>query len=144
MGVKRQRSFNDLLMTFVAVPLVVSWLVFACYVIYKGLNDDSGFIQENLDFYVALIAIIGGPALLFINSILGAWVQEQTAQMNALPIRLELDIENAKANTAWALEAQKMRQLHEEMLSAKEQDFLHKSGLTTGTDVMADVKVSKK
>ena len=98
--VRRERSFNDLLMTFVAVPLVVSWLVFACYVIYKGLNDETGFIQQNLDFYVALIAIIGGPALLFINSILEAWKSEQSAQMNALPMRLELDIEQAKANTA--------------------------------------------
>jgi hypothetical protein len=35
----------------------------------------------NLDFYIALIAIIGGPALLFINSILEAWKSEQTADM---------------------------------------------------------------
>ncbi len=126
--VKRSRSFNDLLMTFVAVPLVVSWLVFACYVIYKGLNDETGFVQDNLDFYVALIAIIGGPALLFISSILEAWKQEQSAQMNALPLRLELDIEEAKAKTTWALEAQKMRQVHEETLAAKEQDFLHQQG----------------
>lgn len=126
--VRRERSFNDLLMTFVAVPLVVSWLVFACYVIYKGLNDETGFVQDNLDFYVALIAIIGGPALLFISSILEAWKGEQSAQMNALPLRLELDIEQAKANVTWALEAQKMKQMHEEMLAAKEQDFLHAQG----------------
>lgn len=126
--VRRERSFNDLLMTFVAVPLVVSWLVFACYVIYKGLNDETGFVQDNLDFYVALIAIIGGPALLFISSILEAWKGEQSAQMNALPLRLELDIEQAKANVTWALEAQKMKQMHDEMLAAKEQDFLHAQG----------------
>ena len=93
--VERKRSFNDMMMTFVAVPLVISWLGFACYVIYKGLNDDTGAVQDNLDFYVALIAIIGGPALLFINSILGAWVAEQTAEQN------------------------------QQMLESKEQEYLH-------------------
>ena len=120
--VERKRSFNDMMMTFVAVPLVISWLGFACYVIYKGLNDDTGAVQDNLDFYVALIAIIGGPALLFINSILGAWVAEQTAEQNALPTRLELDIQQAKADQAFNLSAAKSDQIHQQMLESKEQD----------------------
>ena len=124
--VERKRSFNDLMMTFVAVPLVISWLTFACYVIYKGVNDETGIVQDNLDFYVALIAIIGGPALLFINSILGAWVAEQTAEQNSLPARLELEIEQAKAHQLFNLESEKSEQKHKQDLEKSEQLYMQK------------------
>ena len=124
--VERKRSFNDKLMTFVAVPLVISWLTFACYVIYKGVNDETGAVQEQLDFYVALIAIIGGPALLFINSILGAWVAEQTAEQNALPTRLELEIEQAKASQSFEMKAQEADQKHKQTMEKAEQEYLHR------------------
>jgi len=76
----RELSFNDVLMLFVAVPLILVWLISATYVIYTGVNDDTGFVQANLDFYTALIAIIGGPALLFINSILELWKAEKSSE----------------------------------------------------------------
>lgn len=124
--VERKRSFNDLMMTLVAVPLVISWLTFACYVIYKGVNDETGIVQDNLDFYVALIAIIGGPALLFINSILGAWVAEQTAEQNSLPARLELEIEQAKASQLFNLESEQSEQKHKQELEKSEQLYMQK------------------
>jgi hypothetical protein len=80
----RPLSFNDMLMLFVAIPLILAWLGFACYVIYMGVNDDTGYIQQHLDFYTALIAIIGGPALLFINSILELWKAEQVPEHKRL------------------------------------------------------------
>jgi len=78
-GSIRELSFNDILMLFVAVPLILVWLISATYVIYTGVNDETGFVQQNLDFYTALIAIIGGPALLFINSILELWKAEKSS-----------------------------------------------------------------
>jgi hypothetical protein len=80
----RTLTFNDLLMLFVAVPLILSWLIVSVFVIYSGIMDDTGMIQTNLDFYIALIAIVGGPALLFINSILEAWKTEQLPDMRTL------------------------------------------------------------
>ena len=64
-------------MLFVAVPLILVWLISATYVIYTGVNDETGFVQQNLDFYTA---IIGGPALLFINSILELWKAEKSSE----------------------------------------------------------------
>jgi len=61
---KRGLTFNDLMMMAVSIPLILSWITFACIVIWAGINDDEGFIQQNLDFYVSLIAIIG---LLFLR-----------------------------------------------------------------------------
>tara|TARA_R100001086_G_scaffold198127_2_gene114469 strand:- start:51 stop:437 length:387 start_codon:yes stop_codon:yes gene_type:complete len=121
------RSFNNSMMLFVAIPLVVCWLAFACYVIYRGVNDETGFIQDNLDFYVALIAIIGGPALLFINSILEAWKAEQAAQQNALPQRLEIELQQALARHKHNLDMSAAKQQHEQLLEDRAQQHQHRS-----------------
>lgn len=92
----RPLTFNDILMLCVAVPLVLSWLAFACYVIYNGVNDGTGYIQQHLDFYTALIAIVGGPALLFINAILEAWKTEQTLEHKTLGHTQLIERENGK------------------------------------------------
>ena len=118
----RGQSINNILMASVAIPLVVCWLVFASYVIYKGLNDPTGFVQSNLDFYVALIAIIGGPALLFINSILEVWKQEQTSNLAMQPARLELKIEQAKHQQAHDLLMAQKGQEHEQWMDAHSHD----------------------
>jgi hypothetical protein len=112
-------SINNILMATVAIPLVVCWLVFASYVIYKGLNDPTGFVQSNLDFYVALIAIIGGPALLFINSILEAWKSEQAADLAMRPAKLELKIEQAKHQLAHDLLLTEKEQTHRQWMEAQ-------------------------
>ena len=97
MSTRNSTSFNDGLMLVVAVPLILAWLFFACYIIYSGINDDTGFVQSNLDFFVSLIAIIGGPALLFINAIMEAWKSERNAELGALPDRLAADLDMLKA-----------------------------------------------
>jgi hypothetical protein len=90
-------------MLFVAVPLILSWLFVSVFVIWSGINDDSGLIQQNLDFYIALIAIVGGPALLFINSILEAWKTEQLPDMRTLGHNQDVEmihVKNGKTNAA--------------------------------------------
>ena len=117
------------MMLLVAIPLILCWLAFACVVIYAGIQDSTGFIQQNLDFYVALIAIIGGPALLFISSILEAWKTENAAELNALPDRLALELKAteitldhahhiADAELAHGLEQAALRQQHELAMDA--------------------------
>lgn len=88
----RALTFNDMLMLFVAVPLILSWLVVSVYVIWSGVQDDTGQVQSNLDFYTALIAIVGGPALLFINSILEAWKTEQMPELKEQAHRHDVEI----------------------------------------------------
>ena len=90
-------TFNDMMLMVLGIPLILSWLGFACYVIYSGIQDDTGQVQSNLDFYVALIAIVGSPALLFMNSVLESWKQEQAAELGALPNRIDSELQNASA-----------------------------------------------
>tara|TARA_R110002167_G_scaffold51627_5_gene149272 strand:+ start:2723 stop:3160 length:438 start_codon:yes stop_codon:yes gene_type:complete len=122
---RRTLTINDFLLISLGVPLILSWLFFACYVIYSGIQDETGLVQSNLDFYVALIAIIGSPALLFMNSVLESWKQEQQAELAALPTRLESEVKSAEAFLAHVKEMEAVHNQHEmEQASLRQQHDL--------------------
>ena len=118
--VKKQqpKSFNDKMMLIVGVPVVLSWMSFACIVIWYGLHNDS--VLNNIDGYTTLIAIIGGPALLILTSMLELWKNEQNQEITAIPDQIAKEqtqdasdgdhrrlIESLQAEHARALEAQR-------------------------------------
>lgn len=120
MMVKKQhpKSFNDKMMLIVGVPVVLSWMSFACIVIWYGLHNDS--VLNNIDGYTTLIAIIGGPALLILTSMLELWKNEQNQEITAIPDQIAKEqaeestqgdhtrlIESLQAEHARALEAQR-------------------------------------
>ena len=80
---KKSRSFNDRMMMIVGVPVVLAWMTFACIVIWRGLNDEK--VLNNIDGFTTLIAIIGGPALLILTSILELWKSEQNQEITSMP-----------------------------------------------------------
>ena len=77
------KSFNDRMMMLVGVPVVLCWMAFACIVIWFGLHDDK--VLDNIDGYTTLLAIIGGPALLILTSILELWKSEQNQEITSMP-----------------------------------------------------------
>ena len=77
------KSFNDRMMMLVGVPVVLCWMAFACIVIWFGLHDEK--VLNNIDGYTTLIAIIGGPALLILTSILELWKSEQNQEITSMP-----------------------------------------------------------
>ena len=80
---KPRSSFNDRMMMLVGGPVVLCWMGFACIVIWFGLHDDK--VLNNIDGYTTLIAIIGGPALLILTSILELWKSEQNQEITSMP-----------------------------------------------------------
>jgi len=80
---KNDKSVNDRMMMLVGVPVVLAWMAFACLVIWSGLQDDK--VMNNIDGYTTLIAIIGGPALLILTSILELWKSEQNQEITSMP-----------------------------------------------------------
>lgn len=77
------KSFNDRMMLLIGVPIVLAWVAFACLVIYSGLNDEK--VINDIDGYATLLAIIGGPALLIVTSMLELWKSEQQGEINLHP-----------------------------------------------------------
>lgn len=77
------KSFNDKMMLVIGVPIVLSWVALASLIIWSGLGDEK--VIDDIDGYATLLAIIGGPALLIITSMLELWKSEQQGEINLHP-----------------------------------------------------------
>jgi len=112
-GDRMNKSFNDRMMLLIGVPIVLAWVAFACLVIWSGLRDDK--VINDIDGYATLLAIIGGPALLIVTSMLELWKSEQQGEINLHPdlVMRNQDIATARAehDRVMALNAQKHLQL---------------------------------
>ena len=112
------KSFNDKMMLLIGVPIVLAWVTFACLVIWSGLQDDK--VINDIDGYATLLAIIGGPALLIVKSMLELWKSEQQGEINLHPelVMRNQDIATARAehDRLIAITAQK----HEQQMDAEE------------------------
>lgn len=108
-------------MLYIGVPIVLCWVGFACLVIWSGLRNDK--VINNIDGYATLLAIIGGPALLIVTSMLELWKNEQSQEIALIPddtaMRLSVMDKQAEGNLASAVAAQK----HAEMLEVKAQGY---------------------
>lgn len=97
----------------IGVPIVLAWVAFACLVIWSGLRDDK--VINDIDGYATLLAIIGGPALLIVTSMLELWKSEQQGEINLHPelVMRNQDIATARAehDRIMAINAQKHLQL---------------------------------
>ena len=83
----KDKSFNDKLMLLMGVPIVLTWLGLAAYVIYMATADPDVVLQ-NLDGFTAVLGLIGGPALLIITKMLDLWSNEQYNEINEIPSEL--------------------------------------------------------
>ena len=83
----KDKSFNDKLMILMGVPIVLTWLGLAAYVIYMATKDPDVVLQ-NLDGFTAVLGLIGGPALLIITKMLDLWSNEQANEINEIPSEL--------------------------------------------------------
>ena len=112
-------SFNDRLMLLVGVPVVLAWMGFACLVIWYGLHSSA--VLVNIKDYTTLIAIIGGPALLILTSILELWKNEQNQEISSMPEYWQhqnTDIQNQAAHLRMV---ETKNQSHEQVLEAERQ-----------------------
>lgn len=106
-------------MLLLGVPVVLAWVAFACIVIWYGLNNDD--VLNNIDGYTTLIAIIGGPALLILTSMLELWKQEQTAYVDSIPDTVGANRDLAAAEAIHARGIASATQAHEHSLEAERQ-----------------------
>jgi len=107
-------TFNDVFMFMIAVPLVLLWVGFAGFVIYHGLRDPE--VLGQLEGYTTLIAILGGPALLIINSALDVWKQEQSEKTNFYKTKAQavIDFNASVLKQSQDIEVKEQEQDHKE------------------------------
>tara|TARA_R110002020_G_scaffold214655_2_gene421724 strand:- start:357 stop:716 length:360 start_codon:yes stop_codon:yes gene_type:complete len=81
-------SFNDRLVKRTVLPAIYLWLLSCGAVVYTGIMKPDVVLQ-NLDGFIALIAIIGGVAAPAFNTLLRTWEAEQANEIAEIPALFE-------------------------------------------------------
>ena len=90
-----RKSFNDKMMARTVLPVIYVWIAAAASVVYTGITKPDVVLQ-NLDGFIALIAIIGGVALPALNTLLRTLVFELNLLIS--PAFLQKDFLNLFSN----------------------------------------------
>jgi len=93
-----KNSFNDRMIKWTALPAVYLWLSASGAVVAMGILRPE-VVLENLEGFIALIAIIGGTAQPAFATMLELWKSEQQTETDLHPevIRAHTDAMIAKA-----------------------------------------------
>ena len=106
-------------MMLLGVPVVLAWVAFSCIVIWSGLHNEE--VLNDIEGYTTLIAIIGGPALLILTSMLELWKQEKVAYIDSIPDTVAANRDRAHAELHHVHEHDHASQAHEHSLAAERQ-----------------------
>ena len=80
----KDTSFNDKLVSSTVKPAIYLWLISCGAVVGMGIWKPE-VVLENLDGFIALIAIIGGIAAPAFNTLLRTWEAEQANEITEVP-----------------------------------------------------------
>jgi hypothetical protein len=117
------KSFNDKMVSKTVLPAIYLWLLAAGAVVAMGIWKPD-VVLENLDGFIALIAIIGGVAAPALNTVLRMWESEQTVEIDNIAIELKHDREVAVDQHEHEMYLQKMDQEHDHTVAK------HETGVT--------------
>jgi len=107
-----KKTYNDKMVTFTVLPIIYVWILASSAVVYTGITRPE-IVLENLDGFIALIAIIGGVALPALNTLLRTWEAEKTNEIADMPERF------THVRSEETLE-------HEHMMHIEKEDNTHK------------------
>ena len=105
------KSFNDKMVSRTVIPAIYLWLLACGSVVAMGIWKPN-VVLENLDGFIALIAIIGGTAAPALGTVLRMWESEQTQEVDNIPIELKHQRERDSAEKEHKIELEKIAQNH--------------------------------
>ena len=108
-----KNSFNDRMIKWTALPAVYLWLSASGAVVAMGILRPE-VVLENLEGFIALIAIIGGTAQPAFATMLELWKSEQQTETELHPevIRANTDAMIAKAQHDRKVQVLEMNHRH--------------------------------
>lgn len=108
---KNGDSFNDKMVSSTVKPAIYLWLLACGAVVGMGIWKPDVVLQ-NLDGFIALIAIIGGVAAPALQTVLRMWESEQSQEVDNIPIGMKHERELKTAMDEHNIELQKVAQAH--------------------------------
>ena len=117
------KSFNDRMVGKTVLPTIYLWLLACGSVVGMGILKPD-IVLQNLDGFIALIAIIGGVAAPALSTVLRMWESEQSQEVDNIPTELKHERErNTDSQHRMVLE--KLAQKHEHEMEALSQAHQH-------------------
>lgn len=104
-------SFNDRMVQRTVLPTIYLWLLAAGAVVAMGIWKPN-VVLENLDGFIALLAIISGVAVPALGTVLRMWESEQTVEIDNIAVELKHDRERAQGQHIHAMDLEKEHQVH--------------------------------
>ena len=119
---KQNQSFNDRMVKRTVIPAIYLWLLASGAVVAMGIWKPD-VVLENLDGFIALIAIIGGVAAPALNTVLRMWESEQTIEIDNMPAELKHSRESASIHQEHTIDLEKKDQEHQHIVEKHEVGF---------------------
>mgnify|MGYP003133289934 FL=1 len=136
---RKENSFNDRMVSKTVLPTIYLWLLACGAVVAMGIWKPD-VVLENLDGFIALIAIIGGIAAPALATILRMWESEQTIEIDNIGVGLENERTLDTVRKEHVIEMEKSEQRHQQEMSKSAQEHKqivekHKESLTKLTPI---------
>ena len=112
-------SVNDRMIKWTALPAVYLWLAASGAVVAMGIAKPE-VVLENIEGFIALIAIIGGTAQPAFATMLELWKQEQQTETELHPGIMESQTRVMEQRAALEREMALNAQKHKHMMDAEE------------------------
>ena len=122
--VKRNDTFNDRMVNKTVLPAIYLWLLASGAVVAMGIWKPD-VVLENLDGFIALIAIIGGVAAPALNTVLRMWESEQTIEIDNMGVEMEHERDRDAMQKQHFIEMEKSEQEHQQKMLKAAQDHSH-------------------
>ena len=121
---KGKISFNDKMVSKTVLPTIYLWLLAAGAVVFMGIWKPDVVLQ-NLDGFIALIAIISGVAAPALSTILRMWESEQTIEIDNIGIELQHDRDRDAMRKQHIIEMEKSSMDHQQSMKKTAQAHEH-------------------
>lgn len=112
-------SVNDRMIKWTALPAVYLWLAASGAVVGMGIAKPD-VVLENIEGFIALIAIIGGTAQPAFATMLELWKQEQQTETELHPAVIESQTRVMEQRAELDRELARKAQEHMHMMDAEE------------------------
>lgn len=119
-----KNSVNDRMVKWTALPAIFLWLAASGSVVAMGIIRPE-VVLENLEGFIALIAIIGGTAQPAFATILELWKAEQTVETELHPEIIQSQAKVMEEKAALDREMARLDQKHRHELAKNQQEFEH-------------------
>ena len=118
---KKGDTFNDKMVNKTVIPAIYLWLMASGAVVAMGIWKPE-VVLENLDGFIALIAIIGGVAAPALNTVLRMWESEQTIEIDNMGVEMEHERVRDALKKQHIIEMEKAEQVHIQAMKKSAQE----------------------